>query len=529
MSPENQKILDKQYSFFLKENKLPSFTKKQIQQLDNSLKSEIIDELISNQGEVKKRERMLKHKWAEVNKKLKSYSPEFLEELRQKVWIPNDKSDYRRIIPEMVLISDRIRIKRKDIFGNETHDTHEHQSELAKHWTIMAICTSKARADNVPGRQLKYLVRDKITKKYLGFIAITGTLPNLKPRNVDVFKTNNIKQYFQSNSVIALNMANGQKIVASQPFGTLFNGGKLLSLLCCSNVVARDWQKKYGDVLITVDTTSLYGGKVTKGNETQYDGLRPYWWYLGDTEGKDTPYKPEEKTYAKMNNWLFIRDTKEWFKIQKAKTAENMNMVREPKNTLIKKVFTQLEIKKALKELNKDRDEKITTSNQEQRGVYLSKLYKNGDEFLRGEITQDKLIPAFNNSISFLTELWKYGFEGDTKSYVNPEIVEMENQLKSQLQEMKQQGLIKDARIHERRSSAKKRLRSNLFNNLKRLTDDMTILQKIEGNPQKSEYYSRKLKLQSNIHNRLNTEYTWYGFMLGKSWAEVKEIYAHEL
>ena len=57
----------------------------------------------------------------------------------------------------------------------------------------------------------------------------------------------------------------------------------------------------------------------------------------------------------------------------------------------------------------------------------------------------------------------------------------------------------------------------------------MTILQKIEGNPQKSGDYSRKLKLQSNIHNRLNTEYTWYGFMLGKSWAEVKEIYAHEL
>jgi len=293
-----------------------------------------------------------------------------------------------------------------------------------------------------------------------------------------------------------------------------------------------------------MDTTSLYGGKLTKGNETQYDGLRPFIWYAGDTDGKDTPYKPEDKTYIKMNNWLLMRHPKTWFHINKAKTSEGMLMVREPKNNIIKKVISFLEVKSKLKKLNDERKElakkkygddwknhfkPISTSNEEQRGVYVSSLYKNTGEFLRGEITEDKLVPSFNNSIPFITELWKYGFDGDTKSYIHPEIKQMEDDLKEQLKQMKQEGLIKDTKIHERRSSAKRRLRSQLFNNLRQLTDDIKILERVEGNPQKTEYYSRKLKLQSNIHNRLKTEYIWYGFMLGRSWAETKELYAHEL
>jgi cell fate (sporulation/competence/biofilm development) regulator YlbF (YheA/YmcA/DUF963 family) len=53
----------------------------------------------------------------------------------------------------------------------------------------------------------------------------------------------------------------------------------------------------------------------------------------------------------------------------------------------------------------------------------LSLLYKNSREFLQGKINEEELIPAFDNSIETLTEIWKFGYEGDTKkSGVNPEI-----------------------------------------------------------------------------------------------------------
>ena len=48
------------------------------------------------------------------------------------------------------------------------------------------------------------------------------------------------------------------------------------------------------------------------------------------------------------------------------------------------------------------------------RGVYFSRLYKNTDEFLRGEIAENQLKPAFDNSIEALTEFWRFGRVGDT-------------------------------------------------------------------------------------------------------------------
>jgi hypothetical protein len=100
----------------------------------------------------------------------------------------------------------------------------------------------------------------------------------------------NAKKHFKKAFAVngrSLNMANGQTIMCTQPFGRIFNGGKLLALLCSSKQVANDWKEKYGDVLVTVETTSLYGEK----DSTQYDGLRPYWINLGKTSG-NTPIKP---------------------------------------------------------------------------------------------------------------------------------------------------------------------------------------------------------------------------------------------
>ena len=75
----------------------------------------------------------------------------------------------------------------------------------------------------------------------------------------------------------------GSTIVPLQPLGYNYMGGKLLALLCLSDTVQQDWQNKYGDVLVGVTTTSLYG-KTKAGGLSQYDGLE-HWNAMGFTSG----------------------------------------------------------------------------------------------------------------------------------------------------------------------------------------------------------------------------------------------------
>ncbi|NDB61232.1 hypothetical protein EB001_22755, partial [bacterium] len=63
-----------------------------------------------------------------------------------------------------------------------------------------------------------------------------------------------------------------------------------------------------------------------------------------------------------------------------------------------------------MKELGFHKD--FYTSNH-RRGIYFARLYQNTDNFYRGEITADQLIPKFDNSIEALTNVWRYGTRGD--------------------------------------------------------------------------------------------------------------------
>ena len=47
-------------------------------------------------------------------------------------------------------------------------------------------------------------------------------------------------------------------IIPIQPFGYNFLGGKLM-LMITSDVIRKSWEDKYGDILVGMSTTSLYG------------------------------------------------------------------------------------------------------------------------------------------------------------------------------------------------------------------------------------------------------------------------------
>jgi len=405
---------EEQYKVWLEGNPTKRYSQSEKETLDTELRTKIIKEL-NITGEYGIEEFMLYHKWLEVQKFVKKTNIEEIEEVERLIWKPKGRSDYRRVFPELVLTSNTVEIKKKNFWGEDGYQEYIHDEKLRRHANILRVLISSSRHDGVVGRQLRYLVRDKITKKYLGVICIASSMMNLSVRNESVFggditKVPEAKQHFKNAfkpGGRSVNMANGQSIMCTQPFGRNFNGGKFLSLMCISNQVADDWKKRYGDTLVTVETTSLYGKK----DSTQYDGLRPYWRNLGKTSG-DTPIKPTDEVWKTIRKWTKQRFPRTYFKFLVGKNEKGQPLVRDKKNALISKSYGLLGL-----------NSKLRTLSGHKRGVFISKLYQNSDAFLQCKINEDELVPAFDNSVKTLTEFWKFGFEGDTKrGGVNPEI-----------------------------------------------------------------------------------------------------------
>jgi len=403
-----------QYKEWVKRNPIKRLSKDESESLDEKLRQEIIEEL-GTTGEFNIDEYMLLHKWKEVREFVPKQDPKEIEEVKNLIWKPQGRSDFRRIEPELVLTSDTLEIQHKDFFGKTTYREYPRDEKLIRHWNILRVLISSSRHDGVMGRQLRYIVRDKVTKTYLGIICMGSSMMNLSERNKEVFggditqnkeAKNHFKKAFGKGGR-SVNMTNGQTIMCTQPFGRSFNGGKLLSLLCLSKQVQDDWKKRYGDTLVTVETTSLYGDKT----HSQYDGMKPFWRNLGKTSG-DTPIKPTDELWKSMRRWVKRRYPKTYFKFIIEKNEKNQPAVRDKKNALISKIYVLLGIKKI-----------VRTKSNHTRGVFLSLLYQNADEFLQCKIDEKDLIPAFDNRIEVLTEFWKFGFEGDTKdSPPHPEI-----------------------------------------------------------------------------------------------------------
>ena len=92
----------------------------------------------------------------------------------------------------------------------------------------------------------------------------------------------------------------GFVIVPSQPFGFNYLGGKLLALICTSHEVRKICNERYNMNTCLFETTSLYGS--TKG-VSQYDGLKPYIRYKGDTVSDFVPMMHGEE-YENLKTYV---------------------------------------------------------------------------------------------------------------------------------------------------------------------------------------------------------------------------------
>ena len=163
---------------------------------------------------------------------------------------------------------------------------------------LLRAVSSHNNESNIPGRELRWMIFEKNTKKVLGFIRFGSPTINSKPRNLWLGHQPNL-------SIFNRHAAMGFVIVPSQPFGYNYLGGKLLALLCCSHFARETLNEVFEKEIALFETTSLYGSATSA---SQYDGLKPFMRYKGLTESKFLPLMHDKQFHKLHNEFTRLND-----------------------------------------------------------------------------------------------------------------------------------------------------------------------------------------------------------------------------
>jgi hypothetical protein len=291
-----------------------------------------------------------------------------IEEIKNNFWIPTSPDDYLNLQPEL-------------IYTNK-------EDGLPELWNTIRTFSSTMKNNSNIGRNLNFIVRDKVSKKYLGVICISSDFLDLTPRDNFIGWSRELK----TQGGMINHTAIGSTIVPLQPLGYNYVGGKLLALLCLSNPVQELWEKLYGDKLVSVTTTSLYG-KTKAGGLSQYDNL-DHWLPMGFTSGS-VSFEPLTDTRYMIREWLKTNHTRKYFEWYVAKKPSGQPHKRDHKNRSLNFTYTQLNIPKEL------------IRSEHARGIYFSPLYDKSCEFLRGDYDGKNMNKLFDTSVESLVDIWK--------------------------------------------------------------------------------------------------------------------------
>jgi len=289
-----------------------------------------------------------------------------IDAVKRNFWYPETPESYEQLQPIMVL-SDK---------------------DDVEVWNVIRTFSSTMKNNSNIGRNLFYTIIDKVSGKYLGVICISSDFLDLTPRDQFIGWSRDIK----TKQNMINHTAIGSTIVPLQPLGFNYAGGKLLALLCLSDVVQKDWRNRYGEVLVGVTTTSLYG-KTKVGGMSQYDGLE-HWNKMGFSSGS-VAYEPSRETKKLAWDWLKENHTREFFEWWAATKPNGLPYLRDHKNRSLHFIYRKLGIPKSM------------VRSEHQRGIYWSPLYNNTNEFLRKEIREKELVKSFDTSEKTLANIWK--------------------------------------------------------------------------------------------------------------------------
>ena len=291
-----------------------------------------------------------------------------IEEIKANFWNPTDIEDYLKIEPEL-------------IYTNKNGD-------LPELWNTIRTFSSTMKNNSNIGRSLNFIVKDKPTQKYLGVICISSDFLDLTPRDKFIGWARELKTQGGKINYTAI----GSTIVPLQPLGFNYVGGKLLALLCLSDPIQELWEKLYGDKLVSVTTTSLYG-KTKAGGLSQYDNL-DYWKPMGFTAGS-VSYEPIRETRYMIRDWLKKNHTRKYFEWYAATKSSGQPYKRDHKNRSLSFTYAKLKIPKDL------------IKSEHARGIYYTPLYDKTCEFLRGEHDGKDMKKLFDSSVESLSNVWK--------------------------------------------------------------------------------------------------------------------------
>jgi hypothetical protein len=298
------------------------------------------DAFVSHLDNIKKldaREIVQYRKYRELQSS--NHNQKLVDELKQQLWAPQDINNKELTISEIKKIKPVIEVSNGDEF--EIFRMKIHSMEWVRS----------------PGRLMTLLVRNETDNKLLGVLTIASDMLMVENRD------NHIGWGERERLRGLKHLAVVSSCVATQPFGYNFLGGKLLASLCSSNTIRDLWKQKYGDTLIGLTTTSLFG------QFSMYNSIRT-WKSLGETKGTQL-LKPDENQY---NFW------KDWLKENYVEEYELAISKSSPKQNVLSLIFRYLGI---------DKKQYMT---EHRKGLYFSNIYENGRQFLCGEINEDALV-----------------------------------------------------------------------------------------------------------------------------------------
>ena len=283
-----------------------------------------------------------------------------VDKLEKQLWTPTDINNKEQTIKEIRSLSPVI----------EVGDDDEH--------TILRQRISSMEWVQNPGRLIRITVRNENDNKILGVITLASDM--LQIQNRDNFIGWDEQQRLKNLKHLAV----VSTCVSSQPLGFNFLGGKLIAALCTTETMRDLWKEKYGDTLIGLTTTSLFG------QFSQYNSI-PTWKSLGETKGTQL-LKPDDEYYDFWKDWLKTHHEEVFLKASEKSS---------PKQNVLFRIFQYLDI-----------DRKNYTT-EHRKGLYFSSFYENGREFLSDEIKEDSLILADK----FKVDVFDWWIEKAVKRY----------------------------------------------------------------------------------------------------------------
>jgi hypothetical protein len=315
-------------------------------------------------------EQTLYKKWVELQEPSMIRDKSQIASMYDVQWSPTDINDLEQTIKEIEELEPYVEIV------EDTKDTTK--------WTYIRKMIHTMSFTANPGRNVKINVKDRVSGKLLGQISLASDVTSMAVRDnyIGWSKDNKFKDGKLNHTTIA------STIVCTQPLGYNFLGGKLVAMMTTVPEVREFWKRKYGQTLVAVGTTSLYG------IHSQYNGI-PHFKTLGESAGKIS-IKPDDSIYELWHDWIKENQSEEYER-QTTQKEGIEGPVSGVKQRILSMIFKECGIKQS------------EYHHGFKRGVYLAMMYENGAEFLRSEISEDelKMKQKFEEGVDYISKWWK--------------------------------------------------------------------------------------------------------------------------